>query len=133
MRFPLAAALLAFAATAQAGPYDQPWSLVERGDNSETRKESTVGITKIDGVSTRDPRESDPIAPGKHTVTIHFTSAAGNFRPETVDLPMDLKPCTRYRIVAQYKTRTGGEWTPKVYSETIGECRRKFAPKTPKS
>jgi hypothetical protein len=130
MTFALALALAA--TTAVAGPYDQPWSLVERGDNSETRKESQVAITKIDGVSMRDPRNPEPVAPGKHTVTINFTSAAGKFHPETVDLPMDLKPCTRYRVVAQYKTRTGGEWKPKVYSETIGECRKKFAPKTPK-
>ena len=31
-----------------------------------------------------------------------------------------------YRIVASYEQRTGPDWKPKIYSEPIGECRRKF-------
>ncbi len=124
----LAPALLA-AATALAGPYDQPYALVERGDPSEVRKEATVAITKIDGASTRNPRKSDPIPPGRHTLTLHFESARGAFRPEYRDVELDLEACTRYRIVASYTNKMGPDWSPKVYAEPIGECRRKFASK----
>ena len=121
----IAAALAAGAAL--AGDYDQPYALVETGDFSETRNESPVGITRIDGKSTRSPRKSDPIAPGKHMVTVSFSSARGIFSPDKVELPMDLEACTRYRVVANYERKQGGDWKPKVYPEPISECKKKFA------
>ena len=131
MPIPRVAALLAFVtATAHAaGMYDQPWSIVERGDNSQPRKEARLGLSKIDGQSPRDPRRSDPLAPGKHVIRLHFESARGNFVPEFKDVEIDLEACTRYRIVAKYEHTRGPDWAPKVYSEPIGECRRKFAKK----
>ena len=57
---------------------------------------------------------------------MHFESARAIFRPEYLDVQMDLEACTRYRIVAQYEVKTGPDWKPKVYSEPIGECRAKF-------
>ena len=122
-------ALAALAVPAFGGPYDQPYAIVESGDASEVRKEARLAISKVDGKSTRNPRKSDPIAPGKHTVTLHFESARGLFRPASLDLEIDLQACTRYRIVAMYENKTGGEWKPKVYSEAIGECLRKFKKK----
>ena len=109
-----------------AGMYDQPYAIVESGDASDIRKEARVAINKVDGQSTRNPRKSDPLAPGKHSITLHFESARGVFRPISLDVEIDLQACTRYRIVANYETKTGGDWTPKVYSEPIGECVKKF-------
>ena len=126
----LAALALTAAGLAQAGPYDQPYALVESGDNSETRKEARVSITKVDGKSTRSTtRRTDPIEPGKRMITLHFESARGKFRPEYLDLQMDLEACTRNRVVAQYEVKTGPDWKPKVYSEPIGECVKKFKKK----
>ena len=123
----LAAAFATLAIPAAfAGMYDQPYAIVESGDASETRKEARVAINKVDGKSPRNPRKSDPIAPGKHVITLHFESARGIFRPESLDVELDLQACTRYRIVANYENKTGGDWKPKVYSEPIGECARKF-------
>jgi hypothetical protein len=73
----LAAALVA--TTAYAGMYDQPYALVERGAASETRKEATLAITKVDGVGTRNSRKTDPIPPGKHRITLHVESARASF------------------------------------------------------
>ncbi len=109
-----------------AGMYDQPYAIVESGDASEVRNEARLAISKVDGKSTRNPRKSDPIAPGKHSITLHFESARGLFRPASLDVEIDLQACTRYRIVANYENKTGGDWKPKVYSESIGECVRKF-------
>ncbi|MEO8487480.1 MAG: hypothetical protein ABI585_14195 [Betaproteobacteria bacterium] len=138
MHKPLLAAFLVLASSAPfaafaASSYNQPYAMVERGDNSEVRKESQVGIVRVDGKSTRDPRRTDPIPPGKHTVTLHFTSARGTFRPEYQDLEIDMAACRRYRVVAQYEGRTGGDWKPVYTSEPIGECRRKFPGAVPKT
>jgi hypothetical protein len=109
-----------------AGQYDKPYALVEAGDLSPTREEFPPAITRIDGESTRNPRKSDPIAPGRHRVTVRFETAKVVQSPEgaTRELDMDLEPCMRYRIAAR---RVGTvDWEPKVYSEKIPECVRKF-------
>lgn len=125
----LAPALL-IANAAFAGMYDQPYALIESGGASEPRKEARVAISKVDGKSPRNPRKTDPIAPGKHVVTLHFTSARGDFRPEYLDVELPLEACTRYRIVASYESWMGPDWKPKVYAEPIPECTKKFAKQT---
>jgi hypothetical protein len=114
--------------TAFAGPYDQPYALVERADPSSIREEFPAAITQIDGKSTRNTRKSDPIEPGKHKVTIRFETGRVAQAPgeESRELDMDLEPCTRYRVAAH---RVGVNWEPKVYSEPIGECVKKFKKK----
>lgn len=123
--FLLAIPLLA-ALSATAGPFDQPYAIVESGAAAEARNEGRVTIRKIDGKSTSDPRRSDPIEPGKRTIAVGFQSSRGMFRPESLDIQLDLEPCTRYRIVAVYESKSGPTWTPKIHSEPIGECRKKF-------
>ena len=114
------------ALSAAAGAYDHPYAIVETGAAAEARNEGRVTIRKIDGRSTSDPRRSDPVEPGKRTISIGFQSSRGMFRPQSLDLQLDLEPCTRYRIVAVYESKSGPTWTPKVYSEPIAECRNKF-------
>jgi hypothetical protein len=121
MAIPLLTAL-----SATAGPYDQPYAIVESGAAAEARNEGRVTIRKIDGESTRDPRRSDPVEPGKRTITVGFQSSRGMFRPQSLDIELNLEPCTRYRIVASYESTSGPTWTPKVYPEPIAECRKKF-------
>jgi len=118
------------ATAAFAGMYDRPYALVERGDASETRKEARVVVTMVDGKSTRDPRITDPLAPVKHVITLHFDTARGAFRPEQIDLQVDLDACTRYRIVAVYENKMRPDWKPKAYAKPIPECTTKFAKKT---
>src|SRR4051794_5951897 len=77
---PILAAIVATAAF--GGMYDQPYALVERGMTSDTRKEVTLAITGVDGKPIRDPRRSDPITPGKHTISVRFQSMRFAFRPE---------------------------------------------------
>ena len=125
VRFLLAIPLLT-ALSAAAGPYDQPYAIVETGAAAEPRNEGRVTIRKIDGRSTSDPRRSDPIEPGKRTISIGFQSSRGMFRPQSLDIQLDLEPCMRYRIVAVYESKSGPTWTPKVYPEPIAECRKKF-------
>jgi hypothetical protein len=124
-RLLLAAALSAASAFA-ANQYKEPYAIVESGDNSQVREEFRPAITQIDGHSTRNPRRSDPIPPGKHVITVRFETGRVAQAPSEVsrEVEIDLEACTRYRIVAH---RTGGtNWEPKVYSEPIGECVKKF-------
>jgi len=127
-RAALACAVL-FASAAYAGPYDQPYAIVEVADRSATREEFPPAITKIDGQSTRNTRRSDPIAPGKHKVTVRFETARVAQSPAetTREVEMDLEACTRYRIAARRVGST--EWEPKVYSEPLPECVKKFKKK----
>jgi hypothetical protein len=122
-------AVSALAATAAlAGPYDKPWAVVESGDRSETRQEFPASITQVDGKSTRSPRETDALEPGKHTIRVRFDTARvqQSEAEKSRDLEITLEPCTRYRIAARRTQPTGTQWEPKVYSEAIGECKRKF-------
>ncbi len=120
----------ALAATAAfAGMYDQPYSIVETGDKSDVKKEARLAMIKVDGKSPRSSRKTDPIPPGKHRITLHFSSERGVFSPEYQDVEIDLEACTRYLIVASYEVKTGPDWKPKVYSEPIVECRKKFSKK----
>ncbi len=111
---------------ALAAAYDRPWAIVEAADHSEVRREFPPAITQIDGQSTRNPRESDAIEPGKHRIRVTFQTGRVTQSPadEARDIDMDLEPCTRYRIAAA--RTTGTNWEPKVYPEKIGECVRKF-------
>ena len=127
MKTKLLGALGACLATAAfAGPYDQPYAIVESGSKSDVRKEATVAISKIDGVSTKNPRKSDPVAPGPHKVTISYDTARGPVADKSREIDMNLEACTRYRVVARYQSTTHPEWEPVVYPEPIGECRKKF-------
>lgn len=123
----LAAAMLAVPALAVAGPYDQVYGQIESGDRSEVRKQETVAISRIDGQSTRNPRRPDPVAPGKHSVEISFTSARAVVGDSLKTIEIDVQPCKRYRVVAQYNNPTSGKWEPVIATaEDIGECKRKF-------
>lgn len=127
----IAAATLSAASAIAANQFKEPWAIVEQGDKSEVRKEFRPAITQIDGHSTRDPRRSDPIPPGKHVVTIRFETGRVAQAPSEVtrEVELDLEACTRYRIVA--RRTEGTNWEPKVYSEPIGECKKKFQQKAP--
>ena len=117
---------LAAASLAALAAYEGPWAIVEAADPSQVRQEFTPALTQVDGATPRSPLRSDPLAPGKHSVRIRFETARVAQGPgdEYRELDLDLQPCTRYRIAAQ---RTQGkQWEPKVYTEKIGECARKF-------
>jgi len=125
----VAAAATFAALSAIAGPYDQPYAIVEVGDPSSVREEFVPAISQIDGKSTRNTRRSDPIEPGKHVITVRFETGRVAQSPDEVSqkVEMNLEGCTRYRVVAKRKDSIN--WEPKVYSEPIGECAKKFAPK----
>lgn len=129
---PLAAAAAFLSSPVWAGPYDQPYGIIESGDRSQTRNQEPVAISKIDGTSTRNPRRPDPVAPGRRSVEVSFSSARAVVADQLQTIEIDVKPCKRYRIAAHYQTVTGGKWEPVVQTvEDIGECRQKFMKGSP--
>jgi hypothetical protein len=116
-----------------AGTFDEPYGRIESGDRSATRRHETVAISRIDGVSTRNPRRPDPVAPGKRAVEISFSSARVTVGNQLQTIEIDVEPCKRYRVVAQYNNPASGHWEPVVQSvDDIGECRKKFMSTAPK-
>jgi hypothetical protein len=89
-------------------------------------KELPVTINAVDGVNTLEPRRSGPLKPGKHQVTVRFSTISGPYLKQFATLEFDAAPCTRYRIVARYENLVHVEWVPIVYPEPIMECRSKF-------
>src|SRR5512140_1231837 len=87
-------------ATAQSA-FSEPWGAIESGDRSQTRRQEAVAITRIDGRSTRNARRPDPVAPGKRTVVVRFSSARTVVGDQDRTIEIDVQPCKRYRIVAQ--------------------------------
>ena len=124
-------AIAAFAAVsalpAFAGPYDQPWSIVEtyygRTADSHLRK---VIVNRIDETNTEQPGNRVVTTPGRHNVVLDVPPRKG-FPATQVQMEMDLKPCTRYYMAAELKSPTLQQWSPVVkYEEPIGECAKKF-------
>ena len=112
---------------ASAGLYNQPYGLVESGRRSDVRKELPVVIGSVDGVSTRNPRYSDPIAPGRHRIQVNFSTSSMPTARAFRFLDLDIKPCTRYRVVAAYQNLVHpASWEPRIYVEPIGECATRF-------
>jgi hypothetical protein len=117
-----------------AGMFDEPYGRIEPGDRSVNRRHEPVSINRIDGVSTRNTRRPDPVAPGKRSVEISFAATGVPTNSQLQTMEIDVEPCKRYRVVAHVPNRAAsGHWEPVVQSvEDIGECRKKFMPAAPK-
>ena len=110
---------------ALAGPFDQPYSIIE----TDTRPSADshlrpVIVNRVDDQNSLDNRAI--VAPGAHTVTLDLPPRKG-FRAtqHTFDLTADA--CMRYYVAARLESPALQEWQPVVrYSEPIGECRAKF-------
>jgi len=127
MEITLALAAMALCAVAAAGPYDQPYGLIESGQRLQAQKQEPAAMSRIDGVSVRNPRKSDPLTPGKHVVDVSFSSSRTVVGDTLQAIEIDVQPCKRYRIAAKYQSQVSGNWEPVLQAvEDIGECKRKF-------
>ena len=123
----LAVSLLTAAATAAAaGPYDQPYSIIQ----TDTAKSSDyllipVIVNRVDDVTVVDNRAV--VAPGPHKVTVDVPPRKGFNRATQNTFDLETKACVRYAVSAKLDSRTTQNWTPVVrYEERIGECEAKF-------
>ena len=111
----------------QAGPYDQPWALVEADGRSPTHDTAPAPVMRVDD---KNFRRGDPVAPGPHKVEVSIPGPRGVSNPGRATLEIDAKPCTRYRFAAKRSSPTAKDWQAFIAAEEpIGECRKKFEKK----
>ena len=111
---------------ALAGPFDQPYSIIETDTMPSADSHlRPVIVNRVDDENSQSNRAV--VVPGKHRVTLDLPPRKG-FRTatqHTFDLATD--PCMRYYVAARLVSPTLQDWEPVVrYSEPIGECRAKF-------
>jgi hypothetical protein len=115
-----------FTATAAvAGPYDQPYSVIETDTFPSANSHLRPVIVRVDDENSMNNRAVVP--PGPHKVVVDLPPRKGfhTATQETFDLVTEA--CTRYYVVAELKSPTLQEWTPVIRrKEPIRECRKKF-------
>ena len=119
-------AALFLTTSALAGPYDQPWSIVET-DTSRSADPNLrpVIVNRVDGENSMNNRAV--ILPGPHKVTVDVPPRKGYRLATQVTFDLETKPCTRYYVGAELKSPTLQQWDPVVRrEERIGECEAKF-------
>jgi hypothetical protein len=121
----LAIALLSVT-PALAGPFDQPYSIIEtdRARSADPNLRPVI-VNRVDGQNSMNNRAV--IEPGPHKVTIDLPPRKGFTQATQVTFDLETKPCVRYYVAAELKSPTLQEWTPVVrHEDPIGECRKKF-------
>jgi hypothetical protein len=117
---------LFFSASAVAGPFDQPYSIIEtdRSPSADAHLRPVI-VNRVDDENSMDNRAV--VAPGAHKVVLDLPPRKG-FRTATQEtLDLVTEPCMRYYVSAELKSPTLQEWQAVVRkSEPIGECRKKF-------
>jgi hypothetical protein len=120
----LAISLLSIA-PALAGPYDQPYAIIETDTMPSADSHlRPVIVNRVDGENSQNNRAV--VAPGKRQVTIDLPPRKG-FRATQHTFEVATEPCWRYYVAARLISPTLQDWEPVVrYSEPMGDCRKKF-------
>ncbi|MGE0358049.1 MAG: hypothetical protein AB7P08_14190 [Burkholderiales bacterium] len=125
MKRPLLVALL-FPLAAVAGPFDQPWALIQ-GDTTPPAGTNLgpAPVSRVDGVSASRGRAI--VEPGLRRVTVDLPPRKGFSVGTQETFELVASPCMRYHVAAKPDTADGQRWVPVVRSsESIGECLKKF-------
>jgi hypothetical protein len=80
-----------------------------------------VTIVRVDGKDTA----SSPVLvdPGVRRVTVQGPRGGGNHLGDQQDISLDVRPCTRYYLVAVRANKLSSDFTVKVdYEEPVGGC-----------
>jgi hypothetical protein len=114
------------ATAALAGPYDQPYSLIqsERHFPSADPLVIPVIVNRVDGETVTN---KGAVAPGPHQVTVDVPPRKGFHTGTQNTFALETKPCVRYYVAARLKSRALQEWTPIVRSEErLKDCEARF-------
>jgi hypothetical protein len=80
-----------------------------------------VTILRVDGKDTA----SSPVLvdPGVRRVTVQGPRGGGNHLGDEKDISLDIRPCTRYWLVAVRSNRLDSDFTVRIdYEEPVGGC-----------
>jgi len=120
----LAIALLS-ATSAWAGPYDQPYSIIEtdKAPSADSHLRPVI-VNRVDDHNSMN--NQSVVEPGHHKVTLDLPPRKG-FPATQQTFDLETKACVRYYVSAELKSPALREWTPVVrHEDPIGECRKKF-------
>ena len=114
------------ATSALAGPFDQPYSIIETDTAPSANPHLLpVIVNRVDDENSINNRSV--ITPGPHKVVLDVPPRKGYHTATQQIMDLDAKPCTRYYVGAELKSPTLQEWTPVIRrEERIGECQKKF-------
>src|SRR4051794_39927641 len=109
-------------ASAAAAKWGPVWSEVTGNLYPTARMHLLAAVvSKVDGVSRTE--RIVKMDPGKRTVVMRSPMRKG-FSGSDVSLDLDIKPCTRYYINAQFKNSTGPDWEPVIaHEERVSGCK----------
>jgi hypothetical protein len=118
--------VLLLSTSALAGPYDQPYSIIETDTmRSADPNIRPVIVNRVDGETVTDNRAV--VAPGPHKVTVDVPPRKGFHTATQNTFDLVTKPCYRYYVVAKLVSPTLQEWSPVVkQEEPMGDCMKKF-------
>jgi hypothetical protein len=110
---------------ALAGPFDQPYSIIETDTMPSADSHlRPVIVNRVDDENSQNNRAV--VAPGKHKVTLDLPPRKG-FRATQQTFELATEPCMRYYVAARLRSPALQDWEPVVrYSEPMGDCRAKF-------
>lgn len=116
------AALLAFAANADAAKWGPTWSELSGELYSMTQMHRTVAIIKrVDGEY--EGGRVVKLVPGKRTIIVQSPTRKGTSGTE-ITMTLDIEPCKRYYINAQFDSAVGRDWEPVLAKvEKITGCK----------
>ena len=119
-------ASLFLATSAVAGPFDQPWSIIETDTmRSADPNLRPVIVNRVDGENSLNNRAV--VSPGPHKVTVDVPPRKGFRLATQATFDLETKACMRYYVSAELKSPTLQQWDPVVRrEERIGECEAKF-------
>ncbi len=127
-RLPLAFVLGLSTLPALAGPYDQPWAIIQT-DASPSAEPlyRPVIVNRVDGETVMSNPNRAVVAPGLRKVTVDLPPRKG-FKIATQEtFELQANPCMRYYVVAKLDNPVGQHWKAEIRrSESIGECLAKF-------
>jgi len=116
------------AGAALAGPYDQPYSIIENDPiHSADPNVIPVIVNRVDDRNALSPQRA-VVPPGTHQVTVDVPPRKGFHTATQHTFELVTEPCMRYYISAKLHSQVGQEWDPIVRGkDRIGECEKKFA------
>jgi hypothetical protein len=124
----LTLASLPLLAATGCATYGPTWSEISGDRYNVTVLNRRPGfIQKVDGYSSY---ASYPIKvdPGMHEVVLGAHAPGWPGGPQLHTMALDLAPCTRYYLNAQFNNPVSPDWTPVVdYSEPIAGCKTSIA------
>ena len=109
-----------------AGCQSTPYAVIDGGRKIISDDNNyEVRIKAIDGKQLFSNNVKKNIKPGPHLIVLETTKKHRG-RSETTEayFPIEAKPCTKYRVSAQYKNSLSEEWEIKLIETTkIPSCK----------